>query len=390
MSVTAREGVNLELTDSIVRKQLAELFGDAVRKWINIKIDDHWFAYGGGVSGAKVFDVGFEMSFTGLSEESVKKHIVLKLDSENTFIQEEKVQKQLENLPSIKKHFVAFCSPKQQIKDRFFMVLEPLDRYESYERIIYRLENEPVRQASKSILDAMETIQFGECGKKETVAASLGARFLHFTYFSEIGKSLFELVENGPIREEMIIKPLPLNQSENEFRGMSVHDCISKLWLEKERLQPRFTTRMHGDCHPRNVVFDADGDPRVKFIDVDKFSLYGDYINDFGVLLADLEVLGYLLGEISFSIPQNNRYNYELKVPPTVEVAQEQIRSKVTELARQDESLWDARLSLAKARYLLSMVSRFPPHQSNKAFVAFCEAAKALQDATKALEEGKS
>lgn len=81
----------------------------------------------------------------------------------------------------------------------------------------------------------------------------------------------------------------------NESDYKSLNHYLGILQNRIGQLRPSALCLVHGDCHTRNIMLDRTGD-RVMFIDLDRVSWSGDYIDDFALLLEDACVYRYLSG----------------------------------------------------------------------------------------------
>jgi hypothetical protein len=67
---------------------------------------------------------------------------------------------------------------------------------------------------------------------------------------------------------------------------------ISRLYEYEHPLNQFPTARMHGDLHTRNIMIQASqGEIIMRFIDLEKFMLYGDYAIDVGQLSVNLKIV---------------------------------------------------------------------------------------------------
>jgi hypothetical protein len=145
-------------------------------------------------------------------------------------------------------------------------------------------------------------------------------------------------------------------------------------------ISPCFSTLTHGDFHSRNILI-LPSNLDLKLIDIGNFQSDGDYIYDIGTLVADLETFNPILqGRLPhFGLTEisENTFSYTFPRSPNVSTAIESLMGNVRKLADElGDEKWQTRLSLAKARYLLDMVSRTDNY--DKAFVVYCEGLKAL------------
>jgi hypothetical protein len=362
---------------------LVEKFKGAIREWIGISIKTNYSPIAGGFSGAGVYFVPFRLSFPGLSQLPLELDVVIKLDSKHGFALDKQNYDNIAKIPNLQKYFAAFSSLPRQIGEDFFMVMEFLGGYRRLQDLLYSETKEMAVEHCNAVLEAMREIQINEGGKVEKGPS----RILSSMYFGDIEKNLNKIAEENSALAGLFSKSQLLpDQQSNPHRKMSLLECLSCLWKKHENLEPKFCTRMHGDCHSRNIMFNSSGSPRVKFIDIDQFSFKGDYIYDFGELISDLEVVSYLQNQICFSLP-SNQFEYQLELPEAVTAAIETIWKEVENELQQDDPHWKSRLYLAKARYLFSVVANSSQFKNDfpLAFVTFCEGLRELQNAMDAI-----
>jgi hypothetical protein len=143
--------------------------------------------------------------------------------------------------------------------------------------------------------------------------------------------------------------------------GSSSLDFLGNILGNLAELAPPFYTITHGDCHARNILL-RKRDLDLKIIDIDNLEDQGDYIYDYGTLLADLETFNLILQSrepcFKLSIVEGS-VSYEIQNNCNADIAISVISERLEEIADETgDKNWKKRLKLAKARYLFSMVSK--------------------------------
>jgi 5-methylthioribose kinase len=280
----------------------------------------------------------------------------------------------------IRSHFVDFRE-HTPVGDRSFMVMPDLWEFKTFEECLY---NGLVTTATltQSVFETIRKIQSPVVEKTVTTRTdSLDLSRFFSLYLTNIAETLYELPHIFMDYNKWTFIPeknegLKVNNVFIMPALSSFRDIITRL----DAFSSPITPFIHGDCHSRNIMVHPTS-LAVKFIDIDQFQARGDYIYDFGVLLADLQVFGPLLNSRHFKIDVHDRtdFSFELDTQPTVEDAVRIIEARIEELAMGElkDSNWRARLALAKARYLFKMLKRLKEY--DKRFAAYCEASKMLQ-----------
>ena len=174
-------------------------------------------------------------------------------------------------------------------------------------------------------------------------------------------------------------------QLDSEKMSINGSECLSMVKIFQEIVQhmgdlsPPFSTRIHGDCHPRNILIRR-RDNDLKIIDIDKLSTHGDYIYDYGTFLADLQVFNIVLQtrRPGFKLEvKDNVFSYELPNNENAKIAYDIILENIKKIAaKYNDSNWEKRLELAKARYLFSMVSKLADKEQS--CIVYCAGINAL------------
>lgn len=350
---------------------------DAIRTWVEIRIRRQ-VPLQGGVSGASIFYVDAEISFPGLETEPNNITCVIKYSTEESF---EAEKKKYDKIPEQLKHwFASLEAPRVMIDGEFFMIMPFLNGYQTLSSLVYYGKKEQVEYWIKKILDCLENIHFFKKAseKLEEIPSDKFSEFaipfgLYLTKIQESIEKSQGLLDTFPELQKEVIKI-------NGVEYRSVHYYLDQVPAYLKELLPRFYTRMHGDCHPRNLLIKPKNED-IKIIDIDKMSDKGDYINDYGTLLADMQIFNCILqarrpnfrlsrvnGAIDYTLEQNCNANDACRLIFD--------RVKKTAIAKGDSEEWERRLELAEARYLFSMVPK--TLDKEKACLVYCEALKSL------------
>lgn len=342
----------------------------------------------GGVSGANVYVVDAKILFPALENEVKPKPLkfVIKFSSGQDFDLEKEKYGQL---PSrLKKWFVDFATHRVPVDGKFFMIMPHLREHKTLAFIVYHSSEElRIREATQKAWEALEDVHFGRdkdeernpCEKKPPSIGKLSSMYL-----ADIHSSLQKtnkLAKFFPSIESMSLEVNGQKLNQPSF-------YLDKLWKASGKVTPCFSMWTHGDCHSRNIMI-REKDMDVKFIDIDQLQYDGDYIYDYGVLLADIEIYNRVLQcrrpNFALKKESKNAYSYLLPELSSVNVAIEYLLDKLERRTKViNDEQWKTRLDLAKARYLLSMCSKTIDRE--KAFIVYCEGLKALASSVGAQE----
>ncbi len=358
----------------------------AVKNWIEVRILRQ-LPLQGGVSGANVYSIDAELLFPTLEEGQCKPlEFVIKFSSEQDFEREKENYRQLPE--RLKKWFVDFATQRKLIEGNFFLIMPHLSDYKTLAYILYHEAETLATDAAKKTWEALEDIHFRKdedrdpCKKKKPSLGKLAIMYLADVYLS-IQKT-DRLVSYFPgIRLESL-----------QVNGEKLHQpsfYLEQLWKISDKIAPCFSMWTHGDCHSRNIMIRL-SDTDLKFIDVDQLHYDGDYIYDFGALLADIEVYNRILQcrrpDFSLTKKSSRSYSYAVpEMPKETQLATDFLREKLMNFVTKelkDNQLWERRLDLARARYLLNMSSKTIDYE--RAFIVYCEGLRALASATNTLQ----
>ncbi len=177
----------------------------------------------------------------------------------------------------------------------------------------------------------------------------------------------------------------------NERDYKSLNHYLGILQNRIGQLRPSALCLVHGDCHTRNIMLDRSGD-RVMFIDLDRISWSGDYIDDFALLLEDACVYRYLSGSdrrgglrpgdvLEVSMPDGavgwrcTRSLFQRQLTQRFQTALLELLPGYAQAMHNDAN-WQARLWLATAVRLLGLASLV--EEISFAVVLYAEAIRLL------------
>jgi len=357
---------------------------DAVRRWIEVKIRKQ-VPLQGGVSGASVYFVDTEVEFPGLQNMHKATHLrfVIKYSSGQSF-EEEKGK--FDDLPDeLAKWFVNFATPGIPVNGDFFMIMPYLRKHKTLAHIVRRGNSAQIEGHMQKVCEVLKDIHFFKDEYRDPVdkqEPDLGK--LLGLYLGEIQNSLeknYRVVEDFPEIESKSFKV-------NKVKLYHPFRYLEKLLEFPRRISPCFSMWTHGDCHSRNVMI-RHRDSDLRFIDIDRLRYDGDYIYDLGTLIADIEVYDSILQSRrpSFEVRRvsKNTFSYVFPEAPNGGLATKVLIDHIEKFSEQiGDKDWELRLSLSKARYLLSMVPK--TIDIEKAFVVYCEGLKILSSLVDSLE----
>jgi hypothetical protein len=350
---------------------------EAIRKWLEVKVRKQ-LPLQGGVSGANVYFIDAEIAFPGLHATKPKQlKFVIKFSSSLSFDEEKKRFRELPD--ELKKWFIDFATQRTLSDGDFFMIMPYLDKYQTLAFLINHGKVEQVKEIIQKVWEACKGIHFWE-DKMNKSANPFEKRQpdvgkLCTLYLGGIKTSL-----DKSRRIVDFLKDQERGFEANKHRFSSPRFYLEEILKKAPEISPCFSTLTHGDFHSRNILI-LPSNLDLKLIDIGNFQSDGDYIYDIGTLVADLETFNPILqGRLPhFGLTEisENTFSYTFPRSPNVSTAIESLMGNVRKLADElGDEKWQTRLSLAKARYLLDMVSRTDNY--DKAFVVYCEGLKAL------------
>lgn len=349
---------------------------DAIRYCIEITIKRQ-MPLQGGVSGASIYYVDAEVSFPGINKarKFPQLECVIKFSPEESFEHE---KRNYDIIPkSLQEYFVSLEAPRVLIDGEFFMIMPYLHEYTTLAKIIFHGTESKAEMYLSKVCEIINELCFAELQLENVSSTVIDIGKTFSLYLAKIQLS-FEKAENA-------YGCYPRMKG-SSFTANGRSYSIPSYYFEKiakylTKLTPPFYTRMHGDCHPRNILF-REKDDDLKIIDIDKLTDKGDYIYDFGTLIADIESFNTILQTrrpaFQFSI-KDQSISYTLPESKKAKKACEQVITNVERIAKErNDTFWRERLELAKARYLLSMVPKTVDKE--KACIVYCEGLRALSN----------
>lgn len=373
----------MEVSVDLFLSRARDMITKAVKEWVVVDLIEH-YSLTGGVSGASIYYVRAKLSFPGVPREPLEKiDFVIKFSGRRTFDVE------LENYNALhedhKKYFLNFAATRTQIHEHFYMVMEYLEGYETLESLLYdvHLKTSPA-DSIRNVIKVLRSIQTEHL--PDPVQGSLASRAFRL-YFGQLDKDISEAMRvHNDLLSELYGKVLVVNNKPLA----SLKASFEKVCKHAISFAPPTLARIHGDCHARNIVVNPNIPAGVKFLDIDNLDQEGDYIYDFGELFADLETFGYILGARQFNVKEYEKngavcYDYKVDPPQAVREALNQVKQELDDLTG-DDSNWENRFKLAKARYLFNMVSKIQKYDQDKIVAFYLEGTKIMDDLASRLQ----
>lgn len=314
----------------------------------------------GGVSKAQVYRALVRVAYPYVRFPRKLKKIVLKFSSDRLFkIEEDKYA----DLPrKLRKHFVKFSTQRKQVDGRSVLVMPYLSNYYTLQELLFapRLQTriEPkARQIAELLFDDLIDLQFSEKGLIQD-KPSLVAHRLYLSTFEITFLKLLDAFRNF---QKQISKAIGI---------------FKEVCKKSSSFQSPFMTRIHGDCHSRNIMFDH-VKMKKKFIDIDALEKEGDYLLDFGELVADLIV--YVPAKLCHFTESNPSPD----ITPSANIFVNRIQELLERFAEDSHNdiEWKRRYFLTNARFLLVMLCTINPEEKKRANYILSQAIDALERA---------
>ncbi len=360
----------------------------------------------GGLTEAKVFRVHFSLKLATLSEGNETRvetyrpnpgSLVIKsgsLDSLNQSIE------RYRNLsPAVRPYFARHAGDPQRLEAAptapSYLVMEDLTYMDTFHSILNRLDQGALSKPKRVELEkAGEAIFSGLFAIYDQTRQSdidfFGSQLARL-YISRLEKKLVQMCHADKFPH---LKTWLRGFWLGERKYPSIEYYLRKLESQKARLKVPHLMLVHGDCHSRNIMLDAQLS-QLKLIDLDHLDEDGDYIQDLALLLEDVAVFRFLFIEsyrfhlekeqVKFlsNAPDHpvieNRIDYRAFSSEAVKLFQHSLLRHMDAYARtiQDESARE-RLWLAMATALMSLI----PKQTEKEYATllYVEAIKLLDD----------
>lgn len=347
---------------------------EAVREWIEIEIHKQ-IPLHGGVSGASVYFVEAEIGFPGLRTELKPKPLefVIKFSSKEGFEKEKIIY---DSIPQdLQKWFIDIATVRTIVDGNFFMIMPFLKKHKPLSHFIYHKNISQGKNYLKHVIDILEKIHFHQYSSGQPTKFN-GFGILLNDYLSDIQRSLSD---DTIIRISSEFKTNQFTVNNQTFQEPSKY--FEQLLKIANEITPCFPTWVHGDCHSRNILL-REKDMDLKFIDIDLLQNQGDYIYDYGTLVADLEIYNLVLQtrrpDFSFNKKSDDVFSYSLPNKPVITAAIDFLESCLEKTAQKyGDKNWKKRFLLSKARYLLKMSTK--TIDPEKALIVYCEGVKALE-----------
>lgn len=353
---------------------------EAIRKWLKVVIRKQ-LPLQGGVSGARVNIIEAEIHFPALEHKFKPKKIrfVIKFSTKEGFeVEKDKFERLLPE--GLKRWFVNFAAPRVLVGERFFMIMPHLEDYQTLGYIVYHENENEIRSSLGITLNVLKEFNFYDHATRKIGEEKENIGKLVGLYLFDIQRSvekIFSMDSDVRLFFTKARNEIITVNDEEIYPYPIYYDGLVKIL---SKVSPPFSTWSHGDCHSRNIMIKS-AESDLKFIDIDKLNPNGDYIYDFGTLIADLEVYNALLQSrrpnFEFERLSDVKFSYKISSSHNVDMAVKLLKENIKEIADEKADVgWERRLHLSKARYLLDMAPR--TKDLEKAFVAYCEGMKSL------------
>ncbi len=375
------------------RQQFAQL----IRQRVEIEIRDVEDLTGG-ITTARVFRVEYAIQEDILADKTTlhrnsATHVVIKADSHSAL---ERSIAQFQRLPADLQKYFAHHAPATKVNDASetsaFMVLEDLtDEYATFREVLNEVDKRRpspddrarLEQAATAIMNCLVNIYSRTLRPIDDIAGFQVSRL----YFSRLDRSLLDMVsEHRFPRLKDFFQGFTLETEDGvELHFKSIGYYQQALQRHFHRLRPPCLVMTHGDCHSRNIMLDNCFE-RVKFIDLDRIDVAGDYILDIALLLEDVALFRRFFDEkyrfflrpedITLSIDRNH-IAYPTFVTETAQLFQRLVLETLADFAkRYHDRYYRERLWLGIALHLLRLVDK--QNEIRSAAALYVEAIKLL------------
>jgi len=215
--------------------------------------------------------------------------------------------------PEYKPLYPAFLGEAKFNKDNgkynYVYLMEYLADYTSFHEMIFKSKNQDKLRISKAInliFDVLFKIY-----KKEYNEHSIPN--LSFLYLEEriksrlcIGSKRFNTEVKFPLDHEGVFEDFnDLLEKEIKIEDTVLHSfnhCLSFIEDRIKEVTPSFTTLVHGDAHPANIMINLfNMDSPVRFLDPNIYIENSDYLYDMGKMIHCLDKFGFIALEMSTS-----------------------------------------------------------------------------------------
>ncbi len=335
----------------------------------------------GGITKAKVFRIEYVIhedviTDPGLLRRSGSTRIVIKSDERNGL---ERSIARYRSLPAEIQKYFARHALTTEIHDPLsfapaYMVLEDLtEEYVTLREILDDVDKrrlspddrERWAQAISAITKGLFDIYSQTCQPGDDVAGFQISRL----YLSRLDRSLLEMASHNrfPKLKDFFRGFTLIDSSGTHEHFKSIGYYQQEIYRHLYRLRPPCLVMMHGDCHSRNIMVDNCFE-RVKFIDLDKIDVSGDYLLDAALLIEDVALFRryfddkyrfYLRPEDIRLDPGETNISYPTRVTETAIIFQQAIMEQVASFAQTcNDHHYRERLWLGIALHLLRLVEK--------------------------------
>ena len=254
------------------------------------------------------------------------------------------------------------------------------EEYVGFEEVCFKgnHRNDEIARITHRVLDLL--FDAYEKSKTDLMRPNLDA-----LYFRRINERLDVAAGLDESMKPFLEQPFEVN---GETLEPASH-YLAKIEARLDSMAPRFTTFVHGDSHPENILIRMKtGKIDVGFIDP-KTWRFGDYIFDIGKFLHYLEVTGPTEKVTSLPTPEidpiRRSIAYTLPKPDAAARAIQETRERLETFAEKtvDDPTWRLRLPLSMASNLLGLpagrlkkvpgTDKADPVKRNAAWIQFAE-----------------
>lgn len=303
----------------------------------------------GGLSGSHVYRVKANVRLSLFNASHELPLFVMKTNFKDSFHKE---AVNYAGIPSVGRPY--FCKinldqlhPISKDRTAFFMIMQDLSGFNTLHSAIH-VESLDLSIISKILDKLYNVLEFKLYMPKEESASRISnsSGIVKSLYVASMKKTLKSILES--------------KRTLNPKNLVNIHSCLDKLF-KREIPEPPYLTMMHGDLHSRNVMIHIVNNLSVdvKFIDIDKLTMAGDYMYDLGELAIHATLVGRIFEIDSPFLDVTNYDNFNSGEKSRLETIERIIESKTFGIAsRNGEKRDDARIryNLSKARFLLTHV----------------------------------
>lgn len=334
----------------------------------------------GGITTARVFRVEYAIQDDILADRSALQRngvtrVVIKDDDRSSL---ERSVQQYQRLPADLQRYFARHGAVDQIFNAggasSMMVLDDLtEEYVTFREVLDEVDKrcpspddtERLLKATNAITQCLFDIYERTFRPIDDIAGYQVSRL----YLSRMDRSLLDMVSNHRFpRLKDFFRGFTLQTAdgaEEHFKSIGYYQHA--LHRHLHRLRPPCLVTTHGDCHSRNIMLD-NYFQRVKFIDLDRIDVAGDYVLDIALLLEDVALFRRFFDEkyrfylrpdeITLSADRSH-IAYPTFVTETAQLFQRTLLAEVAKFAeRCQDAYYRERLWLGIALHLLRLVDK--------------------------------